>query len=213
MIGERTGGLEARARPRRPARARRLPRVRARDRAARREGVGARSLGRSTLPDAPIGELPDFDEQVKLMFDLIALAYQANLTRVASYIMVAEGTNRTYNHIGVSGRVPPAVAPREQQGPHRQAREDPDVPRGALRGLRREAREDARRRRLAARSLAVPVRLEHEQQRPAQQLSAAEHPGRRRERRAEGRPAPRRCPSTRRSRTCTSPSSTRPGSR
>ena len=36
------------------------------------------------------------------MFDLIALAYQANLTRVASYIMVAEGTNRTYNHIGVS---------------------------------------------------------------------------------------------------------------
>src|SRR5512134_3881731 len=36
------------------------------------------------------------------MFDLIHLAYQANITRVASYIMVAEGTNRTYNHIGVS---------------------------------------------------------------------------------------------------------------
>ena len=54
------------------------------------------------LPDAPIGELPDFDEQVKLMFDLIHLAYQADITRVASYIMSAEGTNRTYNHIGVS---------------------------------------------------------------------------------------------------------------
>jgi hypothetical protein len=38
---------------------------------------------------------------VKLMFDLVALAYQADLTRVASYIMAAEGTNRTYNHIGV----------------------------------------------------------------------------------------------------------------
>ena len=35
------------------------------------------------------------------MFDLLALAWQANLTRVASYIMVSEGTNRTYNHIGV----------------------------------------------------------------------------------------------------------------
>src|SRR5687768_2497768 len=35
------------------------------------------------------------------MFDLIALAFQADLTRVVSYIMVAEGTNRTYNHIGV----------------------------------------------------------------------------------------------------------------
>ncbi|MBV9506187.1 MAG: DUF1552 domain-containing protein, partial [Acidobacteriia bacterium] len=54
------------------------------------------------IPDAPAGELDKFDEQVKLMFDLLALAFQADLTRVASYIMVAEGTNRTYNHIGVS---------------------------------------------------------------------------------------------------------------
>jgi hypothetical protein len=60
-----------------------------------------RDLSGIELPEAPIGELPDFDAQVKLMFDLITLAYQANLTRVASYIMVAEGTNRTYNHIGV----------------------------------------------------------------------------------------------------------------
>ena len=61
-----------------------------------------RDLSAITLPEAPIGELEKFDDQVKLMFDLIALAYQANLTRVASYIMVAEGTQRTYNHIGVS---------------------------------------------------------------------------------------------------------------
>jgi hypothetical protein len=61
-----------------------------------------RDLTGIDLPAAPIGELPSFDEQVKLMFDLIHLAYQANITRVASYIMVAEGTNRTYNHIGVS---------------------------------------------------------------------------------------------------------------
>jgi hypothetical protein len=60
-----------------------------------------RDLSGIDLPDVPIGELDEFDEQVKLMFDLIALAYQADLTRVASYIMVAEGTNRTYNHIGV----------------------------------------------------------------------------------------------------------------
>jgi hypothetical protein len=66
------------------------------------EKAEQRDLSAITLPEAPIGELDAFDEQVKLMFDLIALAYQANLTRVASYIMVAEGTNRTYNHIGVS---------------------------------------------------------------------------------------------------------------
>ncbi len=62
---------------------------------------GSRDLSDLDLPRAPIGELDDFDAQVRLMFDLLALAYRADLTRVASYIMVAEGTNRTYNHIGV----------------------------------------------------------------------------------------------------------------
>ncbi len=60
-----------------------------------------RDLTGIELPDTPIGELSDFDEQVRLMFDLIALSFQANVTRVASYFMVGEGTNRTYNHIGV----------------------------------------------------------------------------------------------------------------
>ena len=64
--------------------------------------ASSRDLSNITVPQAPIGELNQFGDQVDLMFDLIALAYQADLTRVASYIMVAEGTNRTYNHIGVS---------------------------------------------------------------------------------------------------------------
>jgi hypothetical protein len=61
----------------------------------------ARDLSKVTVPKAPVGELENFDEQVKLMFDLIAISYQADLTRVVSYMMVSEGTNRTYNHIGV----------------------------------------------------------------------------------------------------------------
>ena len=64
--------------------------------------ASSRDLSSIEVPEAPIGELNAFGSQVDLMFDLIALAYQADLTRVASYIMVAEGTNRTYNHIGVS---------------------------------------------------------------------------------------------------------------
>ncbi len=67
----------------------------------RAQMAGAKNLGTLKIPDAPVGELEDFAAQVKLMFDLLALAFQADLTRVASYIMVAEGTNRTYNHIGV----------------------------------------------------------------------------------------------------------------
>ena len=67
----------------------------------RAQMAAAKNLGSLKIPDAPVGELEDFAAQVKLMFDLLALAFQADLTRVASYIMVSEGTNRTYNHIGV----------------------------------------------------------------------------------------------------------------
>lgn len=61
----------------------------------------AESLSNVQIPEMPEGPPDAFDEQVKLMFDLIALAYQADITRVVSFLMAAEGTNRTYNHIGV----------------------------------------------------------------------------------------------------------------
>jgi len=37
-----------------------------------------------------------------LIFDLVALAYQMDITRVVTCIMAAEGTNQTYPFIGVS---------------------------------------------------------------------------------------------------------------
>jgi len=62
----------------------------------------ARDLSSLSLPDAPAGIPNSFDEHINLMFDLVALAYQANLTRVFSMMMAAEVSNMTYNHIGVS---------------------------------------------------------------------------------------------------------------
>lgn len=54
------------------------------------------------LPDVPVG-IPDaFNDQMNLMFDIMALAYQADLTRVQSMMMAAEVSNMTYNHIGIS---------------------------------------------------------------------------------------------------------------
>src|SRR5215472_12064974 len=67
----------------------------------RAQMAASKNLGTLQIPEAPVGELEDFPEQVKLMFELLALAFQADLTRVGTYIMAAEGTNRTYNHIGV----------------------------------------------------------------------------------------------------------------
>ena len=42
-----------------------------------------------------------FDEYVKLMFDLQVLAYQADLTRVITFLMTPELTAQTYPEIGV----------------------------------------------------------------------------------------------------------------
>jgi len=68
----------------------------------RAQMAAAKDISTLQIPNAPVGEQEDFGEQVKLMFDLIALAYQADLTRVVAYVTAAEGTNRTYNHIGIS---------------------------------------------------------------------------------------------------------------
>jgi hypothetical protein len=68
----------------------------------RAQMAAAKDMSSLQIPNAPVGEQEDFGEQVKLMFDLIALAYQADLTRVVAYVTAAEGTNRTYNHIGIS---------------------------------------------------------------------------------------------------------------
>ena len=65
--------------------------------------AGARDLTGVSVPDAPVGELEDFDKQVTMMFDLIALSYQADLTRVASFVMAAEGTDRPYKNLNVAG--------------------------------------------------------------------------------------------------------------
>jgi hypothetical protein len=59
-----------------------------------------RDLSKLDLPDVPIA-LPDFDEHLHLMFDMIAAAFQANMTRVVSFMMAAEVSNMPYRHVGV----------------------------------------------------------------------------------------------------------------
>src|SRR5215510_6667067 len=63
--------------------------------------IASTDISGMKIPERPVGVEDNFDKQVDLLFDLIALAYQADITRVVSYIMVAEGTNKTYNHVGV----------------------------------------------------------------------------------------------------------------
>jgi len=59
-------------------------------------------LSHIDLPDAPQGIPGSFDEHINLQLDLILLAYQGNITRIASMMLAAEVSNQTYNHVGVS---------------------------------------------------------------------------------------------------------------
>ena len=51
--------------------------------------------------DRPVGIPPTFEEHVKLMFDLQTLAFQTDLTRVFSFLMVREASVRSYPEVGV----------------------------------------------------------------------------------------------------------------
>jgi hypothetical protein len=53
------------------------------------------------LPPAPVGIPFQFEEHIKLMYDLLALAYQADITRVATFMVAREESNKTYPQIDV----------------------------------------------------------------------------------------------------------------
>jgi hypothetical protein len=60
------------------------------------------------LPGAPPGVPDSFDEHVKLMFDLQALAFQADITRVFSFKMGRDASSRVYPESGASKGFHPA---------------------------------------------------------------------------------------------------------
>ena len=113
--------------------------------------------------DAPIGVPESYEEHVGLMYDLLAIAYQADLTRVFTFMAAREISARTYPQAGVP----------EQHHQVSHHGNDPDkIAKTAkintyhsqlLREVPREAAIDARRRRLAARPLADLLRRRHGQ--------------------------------------------------
>jgi hypothetical protein len=53
------------------------------------------------LPEAPIGVPDSFEEHVKLMFDLQALAFASDISRVFAFKLGRDASNRTYPDSGV----------------------------------------------------------------------------------------------------------------
>jgi hypothetical protein len=54
------------------------------------------------LPARPAGVPFDFEEHIRLMYDLMALAYQTDVTRVITFMVSREVSNRTYPQVGVT---------------------------------------------------------------------------------------------------------------
>jgi len=62
--------------------------------------LSQRDLSAIEVPDIPVA-VNSFDERLRLQFDLLAVAFQTNATRIATFMMAAEVSNQSYAHIGV----------------------------------------------------------------------------------------------------------------
>ena len=76
----------------------------------RRIQLAEKQNANSTLsvPASPMGIPDDHQEHSKLMFDLMTLAFQANITRVSTFMMAREVSYRTFPMLGISEGFHPA---------------------------------------------------------------------------------------------------------
>jgi hypothetical protein len=76
----------------------------------RRIQLAEKQSSNSTLnvPASPSGIPDDHEDHTKLMFDLMALAFQADITRIATFMMAREVSYRTFPKLGISEAFHPA---------------------------------------------------------------------------------------------------------
>ena len=65
------------------------------------QNVEQREAAELPALDRPEGIPPSFEDHLKIMSDLIAIAFQADMTRVVTFMFSREGGNRAYPSIGV----------------------------------------------------------------------------------------------------------------
>jgi hypothetical protein len=52
--------------------------------------------------ESPTGIPTDYTQYVQLMFDMLVLAFQTDATRVASFLVAHDGSNMSFEHIGIT---------------------------------------------------------------------------------------------------------------
>ena len=98
------------------------------------------------VPESPTGIPDDHEAHTKLMFDLMAIAFQADITPHLDVHDGARGQLPDVPEARDLGSVPPGVASSEQPGAARNAGQDQRLPRVAGRVSARPAEVDAGRR-------------------------------------------------------------------
>jgi hypothetical protein len=63
--------------------------------------VGTEQAADPGMPAPPSGIPYSYEEHVKTMYDLLVLAYRANVTRVSTYMVARETSNRVFSQLGV----------------------------------------------------------------------------------------------------------------
>jgi hypothetical protein len=58
--------------------------------------------GRDPQVETPEGVPADYGDYLQLMFDILVLAFQTDSTRVATFLLAHDGSNRSFDQIGVS---------------------------------------------------------------------------------------------------------------
>ena len=71
----------------------------------------------------------DHRGHTKLMFDLMAIAFQADITRISTFMMAREVSYRTFPMLGISEAFHPASHHQNSPGAARDAGEDQHLPR------------------------------------------------------------------------------------
>ena len=65
------------------------------------ERMEADTTAEAVTIDAPLGIPESFEEHCAIMFELLTVAYQADITRVFTFMMSREASQRTYPQVGV----------------------------------------------------------------------------------------------------------------
>ncbi|MEO6185906.1 MAG: DUF1552 domain-containing protein, partial [Steroidobacteraceae bacterium] len=142
------------------------------------------------LPDAPLGAPDDFTELIDVQFELVALSWQTNQTRIATFRMANEVSMRVYHWLDINEAFHPLSHHGEDPEKNSATAEGAGVPHRAHGEIRAAAARHQGWREHAARECRHPVRQQHGEQRSARCGSGAFCSPRTRRGHDQGQPAP-----------------------